>query len=328
LLLTASARAARPLLALAALVPAVALAQRDTTRDALSRLEEALTIGLEDKALRPKELLPALVVSVQPAFEETRAWYPTEALATLVRVFGAEGLRACEACMASRLRVAGGRLDQRLGDPDVAELIGLDEAGRGKAEPARTAIWLDETPQGVAVRILDLKNSRLLYAQNLDPRLGEQARVTANVRLARELERRARGDALTHTFVDLVLFPGQHISLDWTEQWGDTNANLSGFSVSVYDPVIGAGGCYYRVIPEAWNLTVGAKVLVSIPTALIQAFTQGGTAQVFDPLLTGVLVVRLPLFGSNWAVTATLSTNLRVGIGVSLLNVSLLPFLP
>lgn len=315
------------LLLLTVVLSAPALAQRETSRDALARLEEALTIGLEDHALVVKDVLPAIVVSAKPAFEETRAWFPTQALATLMRVFGAEGLRSCEACMAPRLRVEQGHLEQISSDADASEIARFDEENRGKAEPARTAIWLDETPQGVSLRIVDLRNSRIVFAQNFDPSLREQAATRANTKLARELERKSRSDALTHTFIDVTLFPGQHVSLDWTEQWGDTNANLSGLSLSIFDPVAGVGACYYRVIPEALNLTVGAKVLISAPTAIIQAFTDGAT-QLLDPLLTGVLVVRLPLFDSNYAVTLTVSTNLRVGIGISLLNVSLLPFLP
>jgi hypothetical protein len=309
------------------LAPTSAFAQRESSREALLRLEEALTIGLEDESLSMKELVPTMVVSVKPAFEETKAWYPTEALGTILRVFGAPAVRSCEACMAPRLRVEGGRLEQSSAEPDVAELARLDEAARGRSEPARTAIWLDENTQGVSVRIIDLKNSRIVYAKNFDPTLAEDAASRANVKLARDLERRARGDSLSHTFIDVTVFPHQHISLDWTEQWGADNANLSGLTISIVDPIVGVGACYYRVIPEAFNLTVGLKVMMSVPTAIIQAFTEG-QGQIIDPLMTAALVLRLPLGDSNYAITATLSTNLKVGIGLSLLNVSLLPFLP
>lgn len=309
------------------LAPAASFAQREASRDALARLEETLTLGLAEQALVAQDLVPAIVVSVRPHAEASRAWYPTQALASLVRVFGRGALRACEACMAPRVRVEGGRLEQSSVDPDLPEIVRIDEASRGSAEPARTAIWLDETSQGVSLRLVELKNGRILFAENFDGALAERSATRANVKLARELDRRARGDALTHTFIDLVVYPGQHVSLDWTEQWGDTNANLTGLSFSVYDPVVGVGLSYYRVIPEALNLTVGLKMLVSVPTALVQAFNPD-VSRVLDPLLTGVLVVRLPIASSNYAVTFTASSNLHVGLGISLLNVSLLPFLP
>ena len=95
----------RRLALLVALLPTVAFAQRDTSREALSRLEESLTLQLERGGLSASSVLPAIVVSVTPAYEETRAWYPNAALGALIKVFGTSGLRACEACMAPRLDV-------------------------------------------------------------------------------------------------------------------------------------------------------------------------------------------------------------------------------
>ena len=317
----------KPLALLAVLLPAVALAQRDTSREALARVEETLTLRLEEGGVSLKDVTPAMVVSVSPAFEESRAWYPAAALQTLVRVFGSAALRSCEACMASRLYVEEGRLEQFTTALGAQEIIRLDENARGTAPPARVAIWLDETPQGVSMRVIDLHNSRIVFVQNFDPGLTELARTRRNFTLTEELERRARGDSLTHTFLDVTMYPGQHVSLDWAEQWGDTNANLAGLSVSVFDPVVGVGGSYYRVIPNAMNLMVGGKVLLSVPTAIVSGIS-GQPTQVLDPLLTGVFVLRVPIASSNYGVTFTASTNGRIGIGFSLLNITALPFLP
>jgi hypothetical protein len=305
----------------------VALAQRDTSREALARVEETLTLRLEQGGIALKDVAPAIVVSVSPAFEESKAWFPTAALQTLVRVFGAAALRSCEACMAPRLFVEEGRLEQFTTALGAEEIIRLDENARGKAPPARVAIWLDETPEGVSLRIIDLHNSRIVLVQNFDPGLTELARTRRNFTLTEELERRARGDSLTHTFLDVTVYPGQHISLDFAEQFGDTNANLAGLSVSAYDPLIGVGGAYYRVIPNALNIMVGAKVLLSVPTAVASGIS-GQSTQLIDPLLTGVLVVRMPIASSNYGVTFTASTNGRIGFGISLMNITALPFLP
>lgn len=304
-----------------------ALAQREASREALSRLEDTMALRLEDGGSGLKELLPAMVVSVNPAFEETRTWYPTEALATLVRVFGAAGLRACEACMAPRTYVQEGLVEQVSTNLGTAEITRLDEATRGNSAPARTAIWLDETTEGVSLRVIDLHNSRILLAENFDAAMTGPARTRRNLALIRELDRRARGDSLTHAFFDVTVYPGQHISTDWVEQWGETNANLSGFSLSLFDPVLGVGGSYYRVIPSAFNITVGAKVLMSLPTGLVAGIA-GEDVELIDPLLTGVFMVRVPIARSNYGITFSASTNGRVGIGFSLMNVSLLPFLP
>jgi hypothetical protein len=312
---------------LAALLPTVAFAQRDTTSEALSRMEETLTLRSEADGLWLKAMTPAIVVSAAPAFEETKAWYPTAALQSLARVFGASSLRACEACMAPRLFAERGRLEEVTNSLGAAEIIRLDESGRGTAAPAKVAIWLDETVEGVSLRIIELRNSRIVLAENFDPGLTENARTRTNVAMARELERRARGDSITHALFDVTIYPGQHISMDWVEQWGDTNANLSGVSLSLYDPVLGVGGAYYRVVPSALNISVGGKILMSVPTALVSGIAHQRT-EVIDPLLTGVFVVRLPIGRSNYGMNFTASTNGNVGFGFSLLNTSLLPFLP
>jgi hypothetical protein len=306
------------------------MAQRESTRGALTRLEEFLPRRLNDGVISLKELTPALVVSTQPAFEQTRAWYPSAALAALSRVFGVGGLRACEACMAQRLMVEDGRLEQFSTSLSVQDLVRLDEVTRGTTSRAVSAIWLDETLEGVALRIVDLRNGRILVAENVDQHLASQAASRDTVTIAQELERRSRGDALTHTFADFGLLPQQHISLDWLEQWGPDNCNLSGFSLSVIDPVAGLGVAYFRVIPIALNLMVGAKFLLSVPNAIINAFNMGGPPNnlLGDQTFTGAFQLRLPLFKTNYAVFASISTNGRVAIGISLLNFTILPVLP
>lgn len=229
--------------------------------------------------------------------------------------------------MAPRLRVEGGRVEQTTVALDVPEIVRFDESVRGASQPARTAIWLDETVGGVSLRIIDLRNSRVVAAENFDDTLIDAASLRRNTTMVKELARRARRDALAHSFIDIAVLPMQHISLDWTEQWGDTNANLAGITLSVLDPLLGIGGNYFRIIPEAFNLTIGAKFVVSLPTALVRALSPD-TMVLFDPLFTGVLVIRWPIFKTNFAIVGTLSTNGKVGLGISLLNTSLIPVLP
>lgn len=314
-------------LAAALLAPAPALAQRDSTRESLSRVEELMAMRLEESGSTAKDLAPAIVVSVRPAFEETRTWYPNAALASLVRVFGSASLRSCEACMAPRTWVEEGKLEQLSTDLGTDEIVRLDERYRNEAPPARTAIWLDETAEGVSMRVIDLRNGRILLADNFDPMMTERERTFRTTSFTRELDRRIRGDAITHTFLDVTMYPGQHFSMDWSEQWGDTNANMSGLSLSLFDPVLGVGGSYVRAVPSARNILVGGKVLMSVPSAAVTSVT-GENTEVIDPLLTGVFLVRFPIARSNYGISFTASTNGRVGVGISLLNSSLLPFLP
>jgi hypothetical protein len=274
--------------------------------------------------------LPAVVVSTAPAYAETTSWFPTAAIASLASALGRGGLRACEACMAPRLYVRDGRMEHNFVAPTLAEIAQLDEQARGADPAARTAIWLDETASGVTLRIIEIATSKIVYAENFDARLKQRARSAQNATATAELERRMRGDGLVHTFIDVGVAPGQHLSGDWVEQWGPQNENLTGVSVSLFDPILGIGAAYYRVIPQAFGISVGAKAMVSVPRAVITAIDPDaevdGTG--IDPLLTGVGVVRVPLFDTNYGLLLTASTNGRFTIGLSLLNISLLPVLP
>lgn len=303
-----------------------AAADPDRTREALSRFEEVLELRQKDGQFEARAVLPLLVVSTRPRYARSAAWFPTEALGTIVRVFGSPGIRICAACMAIRTQVKQGALHQSSGPISLDEVIALDARYRGEAAPARTAIWMDETAAGVAIRIVDLRSARVLFAQNIDPDLETWRGSARTMKQAAELERRVRGGSLTHAILDLAVYPGQHISLEWVDQFGETNANLAGVALSFVDPVLGIGAGWYRAL-DWGNLLVGGKLMLSLPTVLAEAQI-GEDTEIIDPALTAVGVVRIPFGSSNYAGTITFSTNGVLGAGISLLNSSLLPILP
>ena len=314
-----------------ALALTTAHAGPEATRDAMDRLQEVLEARVEDERLVKEELLPTLLVSTQPQWEESQAWFGTRALEVLIATFGDEGLRLCEACMAPRTVAENGTLVVQTGPIGIDEVVRLDEQHRGTSAPARTAIWLDESRGGVSIRIVDLKTAGVLFAMNVDPLLVEQTNTKRRYRLAQELERRADGKSLTQAFVDASFFPNQHISLDWTDQWGKRNHQLSGITVSVLDPFLGIGAVHYTRTPLA-NTLIGGKLILSGPRALLRAVTPdaetGPDDGLIDPLITGVAVVRVPIGRSNYGIFLSASTNARFGIGISLMNISLLPVIP
>jgi len=313
-------------IALVYLLAGAAHAGADDTRYALDRLEEILELRIEDGRLDPQDLTPAILVSTSPRYEGSEDWYATRVIEILQGALGdTGGLRLCEACMAPRAFVRDGALSYQTGPVGLDEVSLLDEQSRGEAQAARSAIWIDEHRGGVSVRIVDLHTARVLFAQNIDPNLIENANTRRMYTLSAELERRARGDSITQVFVDFAVYPGQHISIDWTEQWGASNRNLSGVTLSVIDPVVGLGASHYRCV-DLINVLVGGKLLVSMPTAIVKAI--GDTGDVIDPLITAVAVVRVPFGRSNYGAVLSASTNGQFGIGISLMNISLLPVLP
>lgn len=305
-----------------------ALAQRAATEQALERVEESLAPQVDEGSLSPDGVGPILLVGATPAFEETRAWFPAAALETAIRVFGASAVRLCEACMSPRVRSERGRLEHNtaLSLPEIAR---VDRELRGKGAPARSALWLEETPGGVAVRLVSLDNGQVLFAGNFDGAQRERTRTTEVYNATLEVGRRLRGESLTHLLLDAAVVPGQHISLDVVEQFGARNEHMAGVTFSLFDPVAGVGGAYYYVIQPAWNLTIGAQAIVSMPTALVNALqSDGDTVELIDPLLTGVLVARLPIPSTSFGLVAMVSTNLTFAAGITMSNIAFLPFLP
>jgi hypothetical protein len=279
---------------------------------------------VDDGRLSVEHVMPAILVSAEPRYEASLDWFAVRVIEVLQSALGT-GLRLCEACMAPRAFVEEGVLTYQTGAVALDEVIRLDDRSRGSAPPARSAIWVEETQFGIAVRIVDLRTARVLFAQNIDPFLVEDQNSRRNYTLSEELERRSQGKSITQSFLDLALYPGQHISIDMTEQWGPTNKNLSGVTLSMIDPVLGVGAVHYRCI-DLVNILVGAKLILSLPTAVGRSFDDD--IEVIDPLISAVAVVRVPFGRANYGVVATLSTNGTIGLGISLMNIRFLPVIP
>lgn len=308
-----------------------ASAQSATTVDALERLQETLELRVDQGQLQVESLRPAVLVSATARSPADQSWFVTRVVTALQAGLGSSamgpgGLRLCEACMAPRAFVDGSAVSLQTGPIGLDEVVRLDDLYRGDAEAARAAIWVDEQRGGVSIRIVDLHTGAVLFAQNIDPTLTEVKNTARMYTLSEELERRARGDSLTQSFVDVALYPAQHVSLDWTDQWGDTNRNLSGVTISLFDPVFGIGAAHYRVI-DVLNVSVGAKLIMSVPTGAVRALGDNNE-DVLDPLLTAVGVVRVPFGRSNYGALLTASTNGRIGFGISLMNINLIPVVP
>ncbi len=313
-----------------------ALAQRATTDGALARAREALVEAQRDGAV-PTDVV-VLLASARPAFVETQASFPAAATAVVVDVFGARQVRACDACMNPRLVQGDDGFRYDTGELALDDLVALDAAARGKGPPARLAVWLDETPAGVALRVVDLADGGVLLARHLEPGLDTLVRSTRHVAVTEDIRRRLRGDSLTHVHWNLGLYPGQHLSLELLDQFGPQRQDMAGLSLSLVNPVAGIGGAYQRVFPEAWNVAVGAKVIIGIPGLVLQTLnTQTGadvdlTNFIGGPVTT-MVTAQLPIFDTNYAVFAFAGLHLprfapSVGVGISLLNVHVLPILP
>ncbi|MCA9546617.1 MAG: hypothetical protein KC613_19565 [Myxococcales bacterium] len=303
-----------------------ARADRELTREAFERLEEILELRSEDGLLDPAAVLPVVLVHAAPRYQASEGWFATRALTTLTRAFGAGSVRICEACMTVRTTVDGQRVVQQAGPISLDEVARLDDRYRGEAAPARSAVWFDEIQGGVAVRLVDLRTGQVRFVQNVEPDLRSYRGTARSFRRAAELERRTRGDALTHSFFDAALYPGQHLSFEWSDQFGADNDHLAGAVFSLFDPVVGLGAAYHKIF-SFQHISVGAQVILSVPTAAANALSDTDI-ELIDPIVTAAGVVRWPFGSGNYGAVLVLSTNGQVGIGISFLNSSLIPVLP
>lgn len=304
-----------------------ALAQRESSMAGLDRMEETLQPLAEAGRLAPSRVGPVLLVGAKPAYERTGTWFPAAATAAAVRVFGHGYVRVCEACMNPTVHAANGKLEYSSAHT-LPMLARLDDELRGQGAPAKTALWIDETPTGVAVRIVALGSGQVLYAGHFDDRMTQQAQTADVYKSSTELSRRLRGESLTHIVTDLGITPNPRLSFDVLEQFGAHNEHLAGVTFSFGAPVLGVGASYHYVMSGLWNLSLGGQVLLSIPEGVVAAIPDADVSTGLDPLWTGVLVARWPIPQTSFALNATATTSGSFAVGISMLDTSILPFLP
>ena len=81
-----------------AFFPMRADAFRESTAEALDRLEEILFVVQEDKANLLDDALPMLIVDIRPKYELSQGWLDGRVTQLLTRVFPGGEFRDCVAC--------------------------------------------------------------------------------------------------------------------------------------------------------------------------------------------------------------------------------------
>lgn len=294
-----------------------ARAQSQNLKLSLERMEEVLRLRMEESVFTVNDVSPMIVVSVAPYFEESKASYANFAVASLQRVFPTSGIRVCTPCMTPQTTQDSRRLEMRIGAPTLEEIREIDSRYRKDAPEAKAAVWLDETKEGVTLRIVDLQTARVVYADNVNPNLVWTQRSSRNFDRARDIHSRLRGQSLSHKIYDFGIYPGPSFALDLVEQWGSGNEHLSGISFSLYNPTLGIGASYGRAFSEFANTMIGGKVHVGVVEAIGRSLTKSDT-NLLGPLITytGFVRVPVPSFG-NYGVYAFVNSQSSFGLGIT-----------
>jgi hypothetical protein len=262
---------------------------------------------------------PILVAPPQAHWEESRRDFAPSMLAVLSRVFPEPGaLISCSQCYESRVFVANdSRTIIQNGELSLSDLARLREQPGYKL--AKSVLITRETPSGIEMRLLAIDDGRILYTGVSDSTVTLD-KAEPPLRLARELDRRKRGEALGYVNIDLGIYPQGLFALKFLEQWGSRNQHLSGIALSGYNPTGAIGLSYQYILPFRPQATIGAIGYYSL-----QGMFGSGSTDV-SKALTAQGSLNYAISGS-YGVFVAADTTGTLSVGLSLLNPVLFPFL-
>lgn len=262
---------------------------------------------------------PILVAPPQAHWEESRKDFAPAVFQMLTNIFPDAGaLITCSQCYESRVFLAhDSRTVIQNGELSLSDLARLREQPGYKL--AKSVLITRETPGGIEMRLLAIDDGRILYTGLSDSTVTLD-RAEPPLRLARELDRRKRGEALGYVNIDLGLYPQGLFALKFLEQWGDRNQHMSGIAISGYNPTGAIGLAYHYILPFQPKATVGMTGYYSL-----QGMFGSGSTDV-SKALTGQASLNYAFSGSYGVFLAGDSSG-TVSVGLSLLNPVLFPFL-
>ena len=201
-------------------------------------------------------ITPMLVATPQAYWQESLTDFAPSMMQVLARIFPEPGqLIPCAECLQNRVYISSDhRTVVQSGELSLVDLARLRD--RPGFAQAKSVLISRETPSGIELRLISIDDGRLLYAGLSDSTVTlEGARPP--LRLAREIERRKRGEGLSYFHFDMGLYPQGLLQMKWLEQWGSRNQHLSGFSLSAYNPTGALGLTYLYMLPSSRRTTVG-----------------------------------------------------------------------
>lgn len=289
------------------------------TQADLRVLEDRLSYEFGEVKVGRPAVAPVLVATPQPYWAESRADFSAAVYESLRRAFKEPGdLIPCPECAQSRTFVSrDNRTVVQSGEIGPADLARLRE--NPAYARARTLMIIRETPGGVEIRALAIDDGRILYAG-----LADSTKTLADaeppLRLAREMERRKRGEALGYVHFDLGLLPGQVVQFKWLEQWGDRNQNLSGLALGILNPTLSIGAAHFFMWPRNRRILFGVAGFYGVAAALDSSSDAKAGAFALQGSVTYA-------FNGAYGVFASVNTQGVISVGLSLLNPVLFPFL-
>lgn len=190
--------------------------------------------------------------------------------------------------------------------------------------------FFQEDDKRLSWRLEEARSGDILSAGVVDQGGNWTRRTIGKSTLNEAAERRAAGQPLMHTVLDVAAYPSAFVNIDFLEQWGEYNNRFTGIGLSLYNPTGGIGISHYQIIPQMGKAMVGAQFLLNIPQVLSSAGKKSGSSSSDDDETTPKdqfllnLMLRYPLTDSGiWNVFFFVSTSASVGAGISLIGIDL-----
>jgi hypothetical protein len=191
--------------------------------------------------------------------------------------------------------------------------------------------YFQEDAKRLSWRLEEARSGDILSAGVVDQEGNWTRRTISRSTMNEAAERRAAGQPLMHTVLDIAAYPSAFVNIDFLEQWGEYNNRFTGIGLSLYNPTGGVGISHYQIIPRMGNAMVGAQFLLNIPAVLSSAGKKSDSSSddeedestTNDQFLLN-LMLRYPLTDSGiWNVFFFVSTSASVGAGISLIGIDL-----
>jgi len=276
-------------------------------------------------------ITPILIAPPQAYWQESKEDFAPAVMESLSHVFKNSGdMIQCALCYENRVYLTNdNRMVTQTGELGIADLARLRQNPAYKA--AKSVMTIEETPSGISVRVVSVDDGRILYAGVADS-TKTLSDAEAPLRLARELDRRARGEALSYVNFDIGFWPDATVQLKFLEQWGSRNQHMSGFVISGFNPTGALGVNYTYMLP--WfdrHMTASATGFYKLQSMFSNNngnsdTSTSSTGRNSDASVVGELKVGYAFSGS-YGMFVSGNTDGFVSIGISLMNPVLFPFL-
>ncbi len=285
----------------------------------LRRMDQELRETIQDGGISRTELSPLIIASFKIDIPEVQRDAHLNSLIKNLKATLSSEVIYCAPCEQTEVKQNKDELTYMIAAPTAAEIRDFDARRRvNGAGPARAVLFVSLSELGITYRFVDPGSSRVLIASTLSPDDDYNQRSLKSFTLREEWNRTARGEVLAHTFYDLGAYPSPHIGVSWLEQWGQDNSYLTGFSMSLVNPLLGLGVAGFKAMPNMNNTLVGGKVLFGLPRLLQDSASKGenNASDITGNPIELVGMIRYPIGRTSMGVIGYISTS-GIGVGFS-----------